>query len=218
MMHTHTKRTMPLPSKDESSEAILKRFDWYIGVQSKRVVRHYPALAPQAVVDLEIDELMQRVRIKFWRALERGPILYPRNYIKRIIRSEIIDMGRQRKPSVPLPTDEDEQRRFWEMSGFLISDDHDPADEVEQQMESSALLERAIPLVLSLPPRQRLAMMCALQEKVDDLMQLVDGFKDYHTDIETLRWPTEQHEKRVLQASLVVARQTIARKMREDQE
>jgi len=209
---------MPLPSKDESSEAILKRFDWYIGVQSKRVVRHYPALAPQAVVDLEIDELMQRVRIKFWRALERGPILYPRNYIKRIIRSEIIDMGRQRKPSVPLPTDEDEQRRFWEMSGFLISDEHDPADEVEQRMESSALLERAIPLVLSLPPRQRLAMMCALQEKVDDLMQLVDGFKDYHTDIETLHWPSEQHEKRVLQASLVVARQTIARKMREDQE
>ncbi|MDQ2888131.1 MAG: sigma-70 family RNA polymerase sigma factor [Chloroflexota bacterium] len=217
MMHTHTKRTMPLPSKDESSEAILKRFDWFIGLQTKRVVRHYPALAQQAVVDLEIDELMQRVRIKFWRALERGPILYPRNYIKRIIRSEIIDMGRQRKPSIPLPSDEDEQRRFWEANG-LISDEHDPADEVEQQMESSALLERAIPLVLSLPPRQRLAMMCALQEKVDDLMQLVDRFKDYHTDIETLRWPTEQHEKRVLQASLVVARQTIARKMRESQE
>ncbi len=218
MIHTHDKRTMPLPSKDESSEAILNRFDWYIGVQTKRVVRHYPALAQQAVVDLEIDELMQRVRIKFWRALERGPILYPRNYIQRIIRSEIIDMGRQRKPSVPLPTDEDEQRRFWEMNGFFISDEGDPADEVEQRMESSALLERAIPLVLSLPPRQRLAMMCALQEKVDDLVQLVDHFRDYHTDIEMLRWPTEQYDRRVLQASLVVARQTLARKMRENQE
>ncbi len=158
--NTHNERTMPLPSKDESSEAILKRFDWYIGMQTKRVVRRYPALAKPDVIDLEIDELMQRVRIKFWRALERRPILYPHNYIKRIIRSEIIDMQRQRKPSVSLPTDDD-QWLFWELNSLVIADTHDPADEVEQRLESSSLLERTVPLVLGLPPRQRLAMMCA---------------------------------------------------------
>jgi RNA polymerase sigma factor (sigma-70 family) len=213
--NTRNERTMPLPSKDESSEAILKRFDWYIGMQTKRVVRRYPALAQQDVIDLEIDELIQRVRIKFWRALERRPILYPHNYIKRIIRSEIIDMQRQRKPSVPLPTDDDDQWLFWELNGLIIADTHDPADEVEQRLESSSLLERTVPLVLGLPPRQRLAMMCALYEKVDDLVQLVDCFKAYHSDIETLQWPTEPHERRVLQASLVVARHTIARQMQE---
>ncbi len=214
--NTRNERTMPLPSKDESSEAILKRFDWYIGMQTKRVVRRYPALAQQDVIDLEIDELMQRVRIKFWRALERRPILYPHNYIKRIIRSEIIDMQRQRKPSVSLPTDDD-QWLFWELNSLVIADTHDPADEVEQRLESSSLLERTVPLVLGLPPRQRLAMMWALHEKVDDLVQLIDCFKAHHTDIEALHWPTELHERRVLQASLVVARHTIARQMQEKQ-
>jgi hypothetical protein len=218
IMNKVIEQTIAFSTQKESSEAVLERCNWYIEAQAKRVVRRYPVLAQQAAADLEIDELVQRVRIKFWRALERRPILYPYNYIKSIIHSEIIDMARQRKPYLPLPTDEEEQRRFWEMNGFFLADEHDPADEVEQQMESTLLLERTIPLVLNLPPRQRLAMMCALQEKVDDLMQLVDHFKDYQTDIEALRWPTEQHERRVLQASLVVARQTIARKMQETEE
>lgn len=218
MMNRYHEHPTSLPLKDESNEAILKRFDWYIGVQTKRVVRHYPALAQQEVVDLEIDEVVQRVRIKFWRALERRPILYPHNYIKRIIRSEIIDMQRQRRPYVSLPTNEDEQWQFWEMNGIAIVDRHDPADEIEQKMESALLLERAISLVLNLPPRQRLAMMCSLQEKVDDLVQLAGCLKAHDADIETLHWPAETHERRVLQASLVAARQTIARRMQETQD
>jgi DNA-directed RNA polymerase specialized sigma24 family protein len=219
MMSTYNQQNMPITSQKEtgeSSEEILKRFDWYITVQTKRIVRLYPALAHQAVVDLEIDELMQRVRIKLWRTLEKRTILYPHNYIKRMIRNELIDMQRQKKPTLPLPTDEEEQWQFSETTGITLADTHDPADEVEQRMESSSLLEKTVPLVLRLPPRQRLAMMCSLKDRVDDLVQLVDSFKAHQTDIEKLSWPAEHYDRRVLQASLVVARRALAKQIEEN--
>jgi Sigma-70 region 2 len=219
MMSIYKKQHMPIGTQKEGKEAIeavLNRFDWYITLHTKRVVRHYPSIAHAAVLDLEVDELAQRVRIKFWHALERRTILYPHNYIKRIIRNELIDKQRQLKPLLPLPTDEEEQRQFWEVKGLTVADIRDPADEVEQKLESAALLEKTIQLVLRLPPRQRLAMMCSLKERVDDLVQLIDGFRAYQTDIEALDWPEEQADRRVLQASLAVARRMLAKQMEED--
>src|SRR6266487_5334833 len=108
MMSTYNQQNMPITSQKEtgeSSEEILKRFDWYIAVQTKRIVRLYPALAHQAVVDLEIDELMQRVRIKLWRTLKKRTILYPHNYIKRMILYVLIERLPQRKPTFPFPRD-----------------------------------------------------------------------------------------------------------------
>ena len=219
MMSIYEQQIMPITSQkeaEESSEEILKRYDWYIVVQAKRIVRLYPALAHQAVMDLEIDELIQRVRIKLWRTLEKRTILYPHNYIKRMIRNQLIDMQRQMKPTVPLPIDEEEEWQFSEAIGITLAHTSDPAEEVEQRIESSSLLEKTVPLVLRLPPRQRLAMMCSLKERVDDLVELVNSFQAYQTDIERVSWPAEHHNRRVLQASLVVARRAIAKQMEDE--
>src|SRR6266702_2538880 len=81
----------------QTREAILKRFDSYIRAQVKRMMSQHPLLMRQEVKGLEIDEIVQRVRIRFWRMLEKGHVRFPRAYVTRIIYSEIIDMQRRQK-------------------------------------------------------------------------------------------------------------------------
>ena len=201
-----------LPPIQETREATLKHFDRYIVTQVHYFGRHYPTIAHTSVMDLEIDELVQRVRIKFWQALERRHILYPHAYIKLIIKSEFVDMSRQRKSFLPLPTDE--EWSYGEAGELGVRNMPDPADEVEQEMEAFDFLNETIQAVLGLPPRQQLALICSLQDRVDDLVQLVNAFKAYRIDIEGIQWPTEKAEKQLLQASLTPARKTLAKKMK----
>ncbi len=210
-MSVHHEYNISIHPNKETSEIILQRFDRYIVAHTQSLMNHYPSFAHRAVLDLEIDELIQRIRIKFWLMLEKGRILYPHAYIRHIIHSELIDAWRRQKPVLPLPTDEDEE---WHQT-IGSENTTDPADEVEQAMEELACLRETIPMVLGLPPRQRLAMICSLRDRVDDLVQLVDAFKAYRTDIETLSWPTEQAEKGRLRASLSVARRRLAQEMKE---
>lgn len=197
------------PSEKETIEAILNRHDRYIVTQVKKFMSHYCHSGYQEVADLEIDELIQLVRIKFWRALERGHVHYHHAYINRIINSEFIDMKRREKPILPLTLDEGEEYYRGECQ-------RDPADEVLQKIEASSLLNEAVQMVLDLPPRQRQAMMCLLQDQVDDLLQLIDVFKRYRIDIKAIRWPDEKAEKQLLQASLSPARRTLTKKMNKE--
>ena len=202
-----------LPPKQEICEAILIRFDRYIVTQVNHYKRHFPFVAQTAVLDLEIDELVQHVRIKFWRALERRHIRYPHAYIKHIIKSEFVDMSRRQKPFLPLPTDDEWSYNVAGVS--VVRNMPDPTDEVEQQVEAFGCLNETIQAVLGLPPRQQLALICSLRDRVDDLVQLINAFKAYRIDIEGIQWPTEKAEKQLLQASLTPARKTLAKKMKE---
>jgi DNA-directed RNA polymerase specialized sigma24 family protein len=188
----------------QTRETILKRLDVYIRMQVKRTMSQHPLLVQREVKDLEIDEIVQRVRIKFWRMLEKGYVRFPHAYVTRIIYSEIIDMLRRQKVTLALPGGESEE--YHE-----ILNGPDPADEVIQRMDAVSLLSKVVPLVLELPPRQRLAMICQLQDQVDDLVQLIETFKTYRVDIEALQWPTEKAERQLLRASLSAARRNLAR-------
>jgi DNA-directed RNA polymerase specialized sigma24 family protein len=208
-MNIHSQYCNANISEKETSETILKRHDRYIVTQVKKFMGHNRHSSYQEVADLEIDELIQLVRIKFWRALEKGHVHYHHAYINRIINSEFIDMKRRRKPILPLSLDEGEEYYHSECQ-------RDPADEVMQKIEGSSLLNEAVQLVMELPPRQRQAMMCLLQDQVDDLLQLVDAFKRYRIDIKAIRWPDDKAEKQLLQASLSPARRTLTKKMKKD--
>ncbi|WP_165423736.1 RNA polymerase sigma factor [Ktedonosporobacter rubrisoli] len=198
----------------ETSEAILRRFEWYITVQVKRQISCYPSLAHPSLLDLEIDEFVQRVRIKLWRMWERENILHPYSYIRRIVHSEWIDMLRQQKHTLPLSAAEDyEEWHYPEVKGYRREAVRDPADEIEQQMEARAFLDEVVRTVLALPPRQRQAMICSLYDKADDLAQLISAFKAHKTDIEAAYWPAEKAEKQLLQASLAAARKTLAKNL-----
>src|SRR5437660_8482819 len=71
-------------STRDMCEATLKRLDGYIKTQVYRVGRYYARDIHPAVWDLELDEIIQRVRIKLWQALEKRGIRYPYAYIKLI--------------------------------------------------------------------------------------------------------------------------------------
>src|SRR5438874_2231976 len=94
-----------------------------------------------------------RCRIKCWQALEKRVIHHPHAYIQLIVRSEFIDMLRKQKLVSPLPTDEEwANSEFHKQCSWNIPD---PAEEVEQQLETAARLKEIIQAVLELPARQR---------------------------------------------------------------
>ncbi len=165
----------------ETCESLLKHFDHYIIKQVRYLVKSYPLAVHPAVMDLEIDEIVQRVRIKLWQALKKRCIRVPGAYIRLIIHSELVDMMRRQRPVLPLPIDDE-----WisdDMRDFIDQQAPDPADEMEQRLEAVISLRKMAQAVMSLPPRQRQAVMCLLRDKVDDVTQLFDVFKLYSVDM-----------------------------------
>jgi hypothetical protein len=110
----------------------------------------------------------------------------------------------------PLPTGESEE--YHAEFGNIA----DPEDEVLQQMEGESLLNEVIERVLELPPRQKQAMICQLQDQVDDLVELIDAFKQHRCDIEQIQWPAGKAEKQLLRASLSAARRNLAKTINKD--
>ncbi len=191
-------------------EVILRRLDGYIVSQVHRLGCYYSRDIHPAVLDLELDEVIQRVRIKLWQALEKRDIRYPYAYVKLIIQSEFIDMTRRQKPSLSLSIDEELTHAEVEIAARHMAD---PAETVAQRMDASTCLKEMIQAVLALPPRQQYAMICSLKERVDDLRQLIEAFKAYKMDIQAIQWPAGKAEKQLLHASLVPAKKTLAKSL-----
>jgi DNA-directed RNA polymerase specialized sigma24 family protein len=187
---------------EAKSEAILQDVDEYIICQAYKLLSLYLQYEYRTPDTLEVDELAQRVRIKLWKILEKEQILHPYSYVKRIVYSEFIDMKRQQKRLLALPIEENEQ----------IESPNDPANEFMQQVDNALLLHSIAQMVASLPRRQREAMACLLRDYMDDIAQLQSIFKMYGIDVEAARWPTEKAEKRLLLASLSVARQKLVKR------
>ncbi len=86
-----------ITSQKDSSGATLQRFDAYIVSQVHQIGYNYSRTVQPSVLDLELDEVIQLVRIKFWQALGKRNIRYPYAYIKLIIQSQFIDMIRYQR-------------------------------------------------------------------------------------------------------------------------
>ncbi len=197
-------------SRRDFCEATLRRLDGYIISQVHRLGRCYFRDIHPAVLDLELDEIIQRVRIKLWQALEKRDIHYPYAYIKLIIQSEFIDMKRRKKLYLSLSIDEELTHDEVEIAARHTAD---PAETMAQKIDASTCLKEMIQAVLALPPRQQYAMLCSLKERVDDLRQLIEAFKAYKLDIQAIQWPAGKAEKQLLHASLVPAKKTLAKSL-----
>ena len=194
-------------SRRDMCDMFLNRLDGYIISQVHRLGHCFARDVHPAVLDLELDEIIQRVRIKFWQALEKRDIQYHRAYIKLIVQSEFIDMQRRKKSYLFLSIDEERTRAEVEIAAQHMAD---PAEMMIQQLETSNCLKEMIQAVLALPPRQQYAMICSLKERADDLKQLTEAFKAYKLDIQAIQWPARKAEKRLLYASLAPAKKTLA--------
>jgi DNA-directed RNA polymerase specialized sigma24 family protein len=206
----------PCSEKNRLSAAeILEQLDPYIIALVKQQVRQNPAIAHPAVLDLEIDELVQRIRIKFWHALEEKPIEYPKAYVRRIVHSEFIDMTRRRKPLASLSLDQEGEIYHGEAMVAMGEDMADPACVIEERTTVRRRLDEVAGAVLRLPRRQRHVMICSLRDRVDNLIQLSAAFRERHVNIERWQWPAQKAEKQRLRASLSAARLALSKSLKD---
>ena len=194
--------------KQAHIEALLVEYDHYLTRQVHDCMHLHTHVIRPEVLDLETDELVQRVRIKFWHALEDKHIDFPKTYIKRIVNSEFIDMVRRIKPNYTLDLPVDDEGEIYQ-GHMLITPSvgmADPSIEYEERVEASERMQEIVDAVLTLPARQQQAMICDMHDRVDDLDALTKAFKKRKAVIETWQWPQQKKEKTLLRASLNYAR------------
>ncbi len=192
---------------NDFEEAFLMRHDMYIRFL---VIKRFPHhLFHAEVLDMEIDELVQKVRIKLWRVLKRQPITNPNALIMRIVRSVIVDMVRRYKPVHSLYMDGDGESDQGHL--LMTSDEglHDPAYEFEQKEIDIELAALIIQAIQRLPSHQRYSVTCALNDHLDSIRPFVTIFKAYGIDIEATHWPDSRAEMQSLKTSLSVSRKKL---------
>jgi RNA polymerase sigma factor (sigma-70 family) len=200
------------PAEEAALDRLLREYDAYIfDVVSEKARRLGSSNANPEVLDfLEIDEIVQHVRIKLWNILHRSTIESPKGYITAMVENQIRDLMRQRKSKRPLPLLMDEEGELYAGTPIATPQEYmrDPALEFEQAETISTLVEQIVDAVSSLPRRQRQAMISALAERVDDVPGLVEAFKKRRVDVFE-GWPEDEADKQRLKASLSVARKKV---------
>jgi len=191
-------------------QEILVRFEPYIVMLVHKSASNSSNIARPEVLDLEIDEIIQRVRIKFWQALSKKEIVHHKAYLRAIVSNEFNDIGRRRKAPLPLQIDEDGELYMGNVLVNGSSDIADPAAIIEKEEELENLMELTAQVVPALPPRMELAMINHLKDQVDNLILLTEMFEKYKVNISSKQWPADPADNKRLKASLSPARQRIA--------
>lgn len=192
----------------------LSRYDSYISSLVQKIIPARFGRLSSNECEMEIDEVAQRVRIKFWQALQKRHIDSPKTYIRCIINSECIDLARQHRPTVSLPFDNEGELLLGHLLLAEGERASDPELIVEQEERLLELLKELVDIVRQrLPRRQRQAFLCGLIEKIDDYDMLKKMLEDQQVNLEEVPMSAGQAEQRTLQASRSQARRTIARHM-----
>lgn len=198
------------PDDSDSVEELLERFNWYIVAQAEKIVFRSSNFADPAVLDLEIDEIVQNVRIKLWKASGERSIESPKAYIRQMVHNEFIDALRRRKRLLPLPIDEDGE--LYQGDLLLVKpgeDSTDPVDVIEQEEAVAELLKKLIDGVSTLPTIQQRAAICSLKDRVNDSLQLIETFRGRDIEVEPIEWPDDKIDVQRLKASLSAARKKL---------
>jgi DNA-directed RNA polymerase specialized sigma24 family protein len=209
----------PDASEAGSINRMLNEYDPYIYALAQRSIPHrYASIDGDGLLDLEVDEIAQRSRIKLWHALEKHQVAFPRTYIRRIVYSECVDLARQRKAHLPLPVDDDGELC---LGGALIAsgmDAGDPESIIEQEEQHSERLKELVNIVKQhLTRQQKQAFLYGLKEKIDDVEALDATLADQSCLLEDDGYaPVSRAERRSWQASCSQARRKIARYMQLD--
>jgi DNA-directed RNA polymerase specialized sigma24 family protein len=202
-----TSTSSALPQEGYTASELLAQYDTYI---QNQVQARFPSyvFAPD-VVDLEIDEIIQIVRIKLWLTLQDCHINYPRAYIRKIVQTTIIDKMRQRKKYWPLSMNEDGEPCQGDPLIIPGKGMRDPADELEEQEVDPDRLKSLIDAVDSLPSRQQYALICRLKDNIDDTLILIHSLHNPKVDPAKVHWPEETADKQCLKASLSAVRKKL---------
>jgi DNA-directed RNA polymerase specialized sigma24 family protein len=201
---------LPGPSAYDSDfdvDKILEEYDAYIVALARKNVPHN--ITSPEMLDLDIDELAQNSRIQLWIASQKNQITSLKAYIRCIVRTQSVNMVREHQSVLPLPTDEEGELYQGNLLVTPSEGMRDPVEELEQEETIAEYITKTIDEVLKLPPRQQLSMIGSLREELDDLLLLVNAFKERGVDIEMVNCPEEKEEVQRNRVSLSVARKKL---------
>ena len=198
---------------DPDPEETLARLNTFIVALVERKARYSSNFARPEVFDLEVDEVVQRVRYKFWKALRERHIENPEAYIRSIVRNEFNDLSRKRKEPLPLLTDEDGELYLGDAVELEGRGMTDPAEEYEESESLEELMDSTASAVAKLSPRQQQAMICEMYEKIGSTLQLIQALRKHQVEIKTVDWPEDEADKKLLKASLSPARHKVAKSL-----
>ena len=191
------------------AEAFLAEYDSFIRAQALKYVLNARRLVHPDALDMEVDELAQKTRIKVWQAWQKQYITNPKAYISRIAHNESISMVRQHRPVDQLPLDEDGELYQGDVVGTFSQIGQDPADAVEQADTNGYYLHKTVDAIVKLPHRQQRAMLCSLKAKVDDVRAFARACQAHNIDVEALHWPTTGEELQAMRSSTTIARKKL---------
>jgi DNA-directed RNA polymerase specialized sigma24 family protein len=190
-------------------EDMVEKYDPYICAAARQKIRNMQPHISAQLQEEQINELVQRSRIKFWLALKRRPIRSPKAYIRRIVHSEAVDMVRQKPRAIPLTLDEEGEL----YQGWLLVEKsegmNDPAIEAEQLETTDHYISSVVSAAMQLSPRQQEAMICWLKERLGDSKHFTEVCKNWNIDPSSITWPDRIDERRKLKACVSPARKNV---------
>jgi DNA-directed RNA polymerase specialized sigma24 family protein len=203
-------------SSNTDIDAILVRYDSYISDLAKRF---FPkAVAHPDVLDLEIDDLIQAVRIKLWSALRQKSVTHLGAYIRCIVQTEAIDRVRKHKRAFSLPISNEGELCQGTLLMSYSRGMQDPLYEIEQEEVVAEYVAHTVKAVNMLPRTQRQAMLCILKDRLEDVSQFVDSLREHEIDIEQVHWPEEKKDLQSYRSSLSIARHKLRANFSSDDE
>lgn len=193
--------------KDDPDNEFLAEHNRYIEIIVRKTM---PIdLFSYEVIDLEIDEIIQNIRIKLWKAHQKCSIEKPISYIKVVAQTTIVDMVRRHRSIMSLSTDENGEENSSNRLVAYNEGYRDPAYEVEIQEIDADFLKTLVEAILSLPPRQLQSVLYNLKDYRDDVIPLTNALKTHKIDVEAMDPLDDESEIYLFKASLSIARKKL---------
>jgi RNA polymerase sigma factor (sigma-70 family) len=161
------------------------------------------------VLDLEIDELVQTVCIKFWLALSRQKIDNYKSYLRRMVHNEAVNIQRSSRFHQFLDTDEEGEPYY---GNVLLSPNEgtlDPVDIVTEKETISEYIHQAVDSAMDFPPLQRKALLCLFKDRIDYVHELFDALRIHHVDLKQLNWSRHQGALHSMKVSASLAKKKL---------
>ena len=203
---------IPMSSEDYDStpEETLERYQPYIVALVKQRARHSSNFARSSQFDLEVDDMAQRVLIKFWQTISVKHIVHHKAYLRTIVCNEFNNLSRGPRQPLPLLTDDDGEWYLGDAQELEGARSADPADEFAESESLNELMDSTAEALAQLAPRQQQAMICELHEKIGAGLQVMQALRKHRVEVKTVDWPENEVNKILLKASLSPARHKLA--------
>jgi DNA-directed RNA polymerase specialized sigma24 family protein len=198
---------------DALAEDLLVQYDPYIVALVSQQAYGSSNAARLEAGAMDLDDITQRIRIKFWTAVRTRRITHYKAYLRTIVLNEFHDIPRRRASPLPLRTDEDGELYMGDVVTVGSEEADNPEDEYIEGENFRELLETVLPFISEMSPQQRRVLFCRIYEALGERLNDIESFRRCAIGCEVYTWPEDEQEKRLLQASLSAARKNLLKKI-----